>query len=111
MNLSRNRIGDGDYGGDSKFCVLELARFKIKSLEKLFLFGNFIEEYALVDILKSISGSFPNMVEISLHGNPCIEQNDNIPDKFEDAQGHFENYTKIVKENCESIKVIDNAIV
>ena len=57
----------------------------------------------LPDLLNVFATSYPTLLEISLHGNPCIDQNDNIPDKFEDAEGYHNSYTKIVKEKLKQV--------
>ena len=73
LNLSRNVM-------TKESLISSLKLIEMPNLKHFYLFGNHIEEYkdenqpsVLNEISHALSLSFPQLFELSLHGNPCID--------------------------------------
>ena len=69
------------------------------------MFGNFIEGQTqeLSDLSTEIGTSLPNLEVLTVHGNPIVDLNEQIVDRFEDISLYNEQYVNVFKAKIKTL--------
>lgn len=89
LNLSRNRIAYREDGDDTPVKFTEdLSNLVMPELRQLCLFGNYLDgdELFIRNVCKIAKENFENLQTMNLHGNPCIDANQQLNAIFFDKE-------------------------